>query len=94
MDFYDPVFYEYIPDLIFTYILTLFCSQPADIGYSPDITSQITGRAEAGVLCLYLAKRRGVQENTSMRSRDLLRLNAGIFLYSPTQVNVQTLSNI
>ena len=42
------------------------------------------------VLSLYLDERRGVQGNTSMR----LRPNAGIFLYSPTRVKVQTLSNL
>ena len=43
---------------------------------------------------LYLDERRGVQGNTSMRSRELPRPNAGIFLYSPTQVKVQTLTNL
>ena len=36
------------------------------------------------VLWLYLDERRGVQENSSMRSRELQRLNVGIFLRSPT----------
>ena len=46
------------------------------------------------VLSLYLDERRGVQEITSMRLRELPRPNAGIFLYSPTRVKVQTLSNL
>ena len=55
----------------------------------------------SSVLCLYFDERREVQENTSIRSREfpragpreLPRPNAGVFLYSPTGVKVQTLSN-
>ena len=36
----------------------------------------------------------GVQGNTSMRSRELPRPNAGIFLYSLIEVKVHTLSNL
>ena len=46
------------------------------------------------VLSLYLEEGRGVQENTIMRSREFPRPNAGIFLYSPSRVNVQILSNL
>ena len=42
------------------------------------------------VLSMYLDNRRKVQGNTSMRLRELPRLNVGIFLCSPTQVKVQT----
>ena len=33
-------------------------------------------------MCLYLDERRGVQENTSMRSRELPRPNTGVSLYA------------
>ena len=54
------------------------------------------------VLSLYLDERRGVHGNTSMRSREFPRAQpegtpeteCWYFLYSPTQVKVQTLSNL
>ena len=54
------------------------------------------------VLSLYLDERRGVQGNTSMRSREFPRAQpegtpeteCWYFLYSPTRVKVQTLSNL
>ena len=54
------------------------------------------------VLSLYLDERRGVQGNTSTRSREFPRAHpkgtpetkCWYFLYSPTRVKVQTLSNL
>ena len=54
------------------------------------------------VLSLYLDERRGVQGNTSMRSREFPRAQpvgtpeteCWYFLYSLTPVKVQTLSNL
>ena len=46
---------------------------------------------------MYLDERRGVQENTSMRlghPEGTSETDAGIFLYSPTLVKVQTLFNL
>ena len=53
------------------------------------------------VLSLYLDERRGVEENTSMRSREFPRAQpegtpeteCWYFLYSPTRLKVKTLSS-